>query len=236
MYLLYGDDTQKARDKCNALIDSLEKRKPDASLFRITDETFEPSQLDELLYGQGLFEHKYIVSCAGVCRNAEFKKLITSALKDVAASDNIFVFLEESLDAKSKKAFEKHAEKVQVFEKKKVAKESFNLFALTDALGERNRAKLWTLYQEALRNNISAEEVHGVLFWQIKSLLLAQHADSPEEAGLKPFPFKKAKSFLKNFSPEELCVLSKQLVELYHSARKGKYDLDIALEQFVLGV
>ena len=56
LYILCGTDTARAREKLHSLLDSLFKKKPDASFFHIDDEQFEERQLEELISGQGLFE------------------------------------------------------------------------------------------------------------------------------------------------------------------------------------
>ena len=112
----------------------------------------------------------------------------------------------------------------------------FNVFALTDALGERDRKKLWTLYQRAKYAEVSPEEIHGILFWQVKSMLLAKNAKNAEEAGLKPYPFKKSVGFLKHYTGGEVEHLSRKLLSVSHDARRGLHDFDIALERFVLNI
>jgi hypothetical protein len=74
------------------------------------------------------------------------------------------VFLEDALKADLLKVFEKHAEKVQEF-KKVEKKERFNSFLLADALGQRNKEKLWVLYHQALGEGIAARRAsrHPVL-------------------------------------------------------------------------
>jgi len=247
LYVLYGTDTIKARVKLKSLLDTLHKRKPDASLVRVDDETFENQQLDELMYGQGLFEKKYIVVFDKVFLNEEAKKCILENIQDIAKSSNIFIFFEEKVDKKTLVKLEKHAEKVQAFipNTATAVKKPFDIFSLTDALGRRDRKHLWILYQKAKHNNISDEEIHGILFWQTKSMLLAVSAKSAVDAGLKPFVFQKARTFCKNYTKRELEKLSASLIAVYHdarraplggSARRGIHEFPIAMEQFVLNI
>src|SRR3989344_5785085 len=48
----------------------------------------------------------------------------------------------------------------------------YNPFAICDAFAEKNKAKAWAIYQQALRRGIPAEEVFFKILWQIKNLLL----------------------------------------------------------------
>ena len=151
----------------------------------------------------------------------------------IAESENVFVFLEDVLKADLLKVFEKHAQKVQEF-KKLEKKERFNSFLLADALGRRDKEKLWVLYHQALSEGLAPEELHGTLFWQVKALVGATLVKTGGEAGLKPFPWTKAKSFLRNWKPEELKQVSSKMVSIYHDSRRGEHELQTALEKFIL--
>jgi DNA polymerase III delta subunit len=238
IYLLYGSDTTKSREKLHELVGSLLKKKPDASYVRLTDETFEEASLDEHIGGMGLFSQKTIVELDNVFRNKEAKPVVIDRLKDIAESDNIFVVLEGELTAGDVKKFEKYAEKVQEFTEPHSAEASrgkdFNIFSLTDVFGKRDRKQLWVLYTKAKRKNISAEEIHGILFWQVKAMFQAQSASSAKEASLNPFVYQKSQGFLRNFKAEELKTISSKLVSMYHDARRGIRDFDLALEKFIL--
>ena len=241
LYVLVGSDTKKARSKLHSLLDSLFKKKPDASFVKVDDETFEESQVVELVGGQGLFERKCIVQLDGVLKNKDYKDVLLKNIKEISSSENIFILIEEKIDKTTLTKLEKAAKlnngAIQEFIEKNIPKkEKFNLFSLTDALGRRNKKSLWVLYQQALRNGISSEEIYGVLFWQFKSMILTSVSKSARDAGLNPFVFKKSSDFLKNYSKEELQTLSSSLISIVHDSRRGIHELDNALERFVLGV
>ncbi|MES2436422.1 MAG: hypothetical protein V4519_00245 [Patescibacteria group bacterium] len=239
IYLLYGSDIIKSRNKLHDLVGSLIKKKPDASHVKINDETFEPSYLDEYIGGMGLFSSKTIVEMDMVFRNKEAKEEIMSRIKDIAASDNIFVFLEGTLNKAELTKFEKNAEKVQEFslkEEPEKKNKDFNIFSLTDALGRRDRKQLWVLYQKALMNNSAPEEIHGILFWQIKAMLQAAKSKTAQESGLNPFVFQKSQGFLKNYTEQEVKEHSAKLVDIYHKARRGIHEFDVALEKYILEI
>ena len=112
----------------------------------------------------------------------------------------------------------------------------FNIFALTDAIGARDKKRAWILYQEALGAGLSAEEIFFKIVWQVKTLLLASKTKSLLETDMKPFSYSKAKSYLKNFKPNELEKLSEDLVVGYHRARQGKGELETFVEKILLGL
>ena len=116
------------------------------------------------------------------------------------------------------------------------AKAPFNIFAFTDAIGARKKRDAWVLYQKALASGLVPEELFYKFQWQLKSMLIASATKTPLEADMKPFPYNKAKSFLKNFNKEELENLSTKLVIGYHSARRGEGEISTILEKMVLSL
>lgn len=217
LYLFYGSDTDTARAKASALLASLQKRKPEAELFRLDAERWSESQLDELTHGQGLFSKTYLVFLSYLFENEEAKEAVLTKLSALTDSPNIFVMLEGKCDKETLLALTEAAEKVVVFEKKGGKKEAFSIFSLTDALGRRDKKNLWMLYQQALREDFAPENINGVLFWKVKSLLLAPYQN-------------------RAWKREELKDLSRRLVFLYHDAHRGVHDFAIGLERLVLSL
>ncbi len=236
-YFYYGTDSDKTRARARAVLDAMKKKRPDAEYFRLTSENYSSARFEEFISGQGLFERKFIVFVDGVFERKDVKEFLLERVKDIKESDNAFVFLERNIDASSVKKFGEHAQESKKFDAlKKDERSAFNAFALADALGEREKTVLWTLVSEALLRGDNPESLSGMLFWQIKSMLVAQGARSASEAGLKPFVFGKAQRFAKNYSREELITLSRRLISLYHEAHRGRSDLSLSLERFALSL
>ncbi len=240
IYLLHGNDIQTSRKKLHILLDGLFKKRPDAEYFHITPLNYSEFSVKELVSSQGLFEQKYIVVLDNLfedkVKENNNREELVKYLKEMQDAKHVFIFLEGKLDKKTLTKFEKNAEKVQECSVVEIKKERFNTFSLTDALGKRDKKQLWTLYQKAKFEHIADEEIHGILFWQVKSMLLASVSDSAKEAGLNPFVFNKSKSFLKNYSEGEVGKLSKKLISLSHDARRGIHEFDVALERFILAL
>lgn len=236
LYLFYGTDKDKARNKVQATVASLLKRTPDASYVRLDDETFTDDALNEYISEQGLFAGRVLVVLDHVAGDKEKRAIVAKQAKAMADSENIFIALDEKLDATTLTKLKKYAEKVAEFSPKTKAKKEhadFNVFKLTDALGARDSKKLWVLYQQALRAGVVPEEIHGLLFWQTKTMLLVAQKSTK---GLKPFVVSKAKRFLANWVDEQLVALSSNLIETYHDARRGKFELEVGLEQLILSL
>lgn len=242
IYFVTGEDREKVSKTAHGLTDILQKKRPGALLFRMTGDDWNKDSFDGTATGQGLFESKYIIVLDSLFKNEEAAEYLENKLEDLKKADHAFVFIEYGANATTKKLLKKYSEKVWEVETHSVPKgttagqEKFNIFSLTDALGERNQIRLWSLYQKALMSGSEPEEIHGILFWQIKSLLLAAQSKTADEAGLKPFVWSKAQRFLKNYSTDELKKISSNMVDFYHLSRIESGSLEDSLEEFVIGV
>lgn len=217
IYFYYGTDIKKGIAKSSELIESLRKKKPDASFFKIDSENFDIKTLQEYIGGQGLFSNKYIVFLDRLCEKKEIKDQLIDYLKEISESENIFILLEAKLDKATVTKIEKKAEKTQEFallEKKE--KEAYSAFALADAFGQRNKKDAWVLYRNAIDKGEAAEALHGMLFWKVKTMLL--------------------NSIFGIYSKEELLVLADKLITIYHESRRGGVELEICLERFILEI
>lgn len=230
-FVFVGGD--KGREKARKFTDDFLLKHPDTVPVRFTDDTFDALLFDTHLEGVGLFGNVSLAMLLGTLESDEAREAILDRLARMKESPNVFVVVEDELSAATIRTLEKYAEKTEVFKVPPNRDERPKLFSLTDALGARDRKALWVLYQKALRQGVSAEEIHGMLFWQVKTLLLVAQKSTE---GLKPFVISKARSFVKNYSLPELKNLSGSLVNLYHNSRAGGPDLPIALEQFVLNL
>jgi len=239
LYVYFGEDTEAARGKVQATISSMLAKSPEALYFRITSDDIATHSITELTQSQGLFKSEYVVLLDTLLATKEGEAYVLDALADIAESPHPFFVLEGKLLAPVRKKFEKQAAKMQEFTltKGKTSEESFNMFALTDALGARDTKQLWMLFREAKSRGVSDEEIHGLLFWMLKSLVLAANSRSAQEAGMKPYPFDKAKRYVRNFSsPDEIVEHMKTMALLPHRAHSRSTPIEIELERFILSL
>ena len=116
----------------------------------------------------------------------------------------------------------------------------YNPFAVCDAFAEKNKAKAWTIYHQALRQGIPAEEVFFKILWQIKNLLMVKRltnagvANVAKETGLHAFVAGKATRAAKNFSEAELASYSYEMLRIYHEERRGISELEIEFEKLLI--
>lgn len=237
LYVYYGTDTNTARAKVQATVAKMLAKHPDALHFRVTPDTLAEHSFPELTQSQGLFKQEYIVVLDMVSEAPDGAQVLSEYVAACAESPHPFFVLEAKLTAPLKKKLEKHAAAMNEFAdtKKQPAQAAFNTFSLTDALTARDRTALWALFREAHMRGVADEEIHGILFWMYKTLLLAASADTPEAAGLKPYPFSKAKRALAHFtSTDDIVQRAGAFALLPQYARRRGTPLSIALEHFIL--
>lgn len=215
LYLIHGTDRQKVVAKSADMVANLKKRKPDAEVFNMTDDDLSLARLQELSGGQGLFESKFAVVLKSLFSKKEFTEPLLELLPSLAASQNVFIFVEGVLLKSVLGVFEKNTAKIQGFTA--VSKDTQpNFFALADALASRDHKRLWVLYVKALRKGALPEELCGILFWKIKELFA-----SPSRG---------------RFSRDELEETAFRLLALYHDAHRGLVDFETGLERFLLSL
>ncbi len=224
IYFFHGNDTEKARIKANELANSLHKKKPEASFFKMDVENFDITTLQEYIGGQGLFSNKYIVLLDRLCEKKDIKELVTDLLKEISESENIFIIFEAKIDKATATKIEKKAEKTATFdlsekeerELKSKKEEGMNIFDIANALGEKNKKHIWIIYRQLLEEGKAVEEIHGVIFWKAKSMLLAND--------------------FRIWTSEELMKLIEDLINVYHQSRRGNTDFECGLEKLLLKI
>jgi DNA polymerase III delta subunit len=156
---------------------------------------------------------------------------VASCVHVLAESPHHVVVIDTALPTALTKLLEKNAH--TWFVSKDRTETRFNTFALADALAAKDRKALWVLFQQAMGEGITAEELTGTLFWQLKALRLAKITNTPEEADMKVFPYSKAKRASITFTTNELVSLSERLIDAHHAKFRGK-DTLLQLERWVL--
>lgn len=235
LQLFHGNDREKARKRLNAAIAAFVAPNPDAPVRRVGAEDVSAANLRELASSRGLFSPTSIAVLQDALGHKETQETILGNLALLAASPNAFFLLEGGLQAGILSQVKKHAVVVEACLKKEEKKKpSFSVFSVADALGKKDKKTLWMLYQSALQGGISPEELHPVLVWKVKSMILAQQSQNAAASGLSPFVFARSRQDARHFTNDELRNLSVQLVALYHTARRGTGEMETGLEKTLL--
>lgn len=204
LHFYSGTDTDKVRAKLHAVLD---KHKTDA--VRVTD-AHSVADLEAALQGGGMFSTgERVVVLDSVLSNPEMAGIVLVRLPHLAKSEDLYVLIAGEVNAATRKQVEKYADTSEKFDSAK-GKKVETIFALANALQSGKKKDLWVGYRREIAEGKSPESIHGVLFWAAKQQLL------------------------KNPTDDRAQKLVAKLAELPHEARRAGFDMEYALEHFVL--
>ena len=230
LIVYFGKGSVEVRKKAFARVRTYEEQ--GFVLERVEAENYLKGRCIDIAQAASLFGEKTVYLLDTPSADAVFYEEVGDSLEAFGHSSNVFVVIEGGLLAPAKKMYAQFAETLDEIEGLTV--ERFNVFALADAVLLKDKKSLWLLLQEALRAGLSSEEIIGTLWWQLKTVRLAKSTKNANEAGMKDFPYNKAKRSLGNFKEGELESLSRRLLTVYHEGHLGKVDIDLALEKWCL--
>ncbi len=157
---------------------------------------------------------------------------------DVLESASALVFaIQPELKALEQKKLPKNAQIVSytVSEGKSVfAQPEHTAFQLVDALQAGDRKRAWIVYRSLIEAGVSPEEIHGALAWAARGVVLASKTATATEAGMKDYPYRKARATALKVGAAAAEQGAAELVRMYHRARAGGGDLERLLEIHIL--
>jgi len=232
--VLVGNDSVKRAKRLEALILALKKNGTEITFYN--DVSFDADALREIAGSSSLFGGTTGIVISGVSDVADKRDALEKILPALIESPHQFIVSENSLLAPFlKKAMAKGGEIETFEEKNKIKKaEVFNTFLLTDSFCDRNRSLTWSLYRKAIDLGLEPRELHGKIFWAVKSMLAASSANTAEGSGLNPYVYTKSKKGSTHFKEGELEAIAVELAALFHEALVSGIDLETALESFIL--
>ena len=235
LYVIHGTDTRKTRKKLQNLTETLQKKRPEAVVFRMNQDNWNPALLQEMLSGINLFAPKNIIILDSLVSIKDTSEYIEEQIDELSKSEHLCILFEQKINTALLKKLEKKAEKIEEHnELERTKKESPKTFELADALIEKDKVKAWTTFISIKEQDIPAEEIHVVLWWQFKSLKLVSDSRDQKESELNPYVYQKCKRALSKWGTEELDAYLENLVRIYHNAHKGELDLYKELEVLCL--
>ncbi len=240
IYLFHGTDGGKAREEARIFTDTLSEKFGGIRVERIYPDELTIDKLNELVLSRGLFEKPRIIVLDGTLEDETAATMVLKEAEKMASSPDTLVLLEESVDKEKLQILKDKAEKIFSFDSNggEGIKKEFNVWSITDAFGRRDRKEVWIYYQKAVLAGVSPEDIHGLLVWQAKNILMAKKwgSEGAQKFGIKPFVWNKAKSFSINFKNEEIIGLSSRLNDIYHNQRSGAGALGEELEKLILSL
>ncbi|MFA6177737.1 MAG: hypothetical protein WC694_02490 [Candidatus Paceibacterota bacterium] len=219
LYLFSGDDSKNKILNYEKFIKVLPEQAGilSSEIFFINRNDFNPIQIESFYSGASLFSALSVVVFQNILEYEETRDFVLDKLKQMAESDNLFIFLEGKLNKPILDAFKKvGSKKVQlnIFELPKVKLEKFDNFLVANAFANKDKLNTWIYFRQAMDAGVIMEEIIGVLFWKIKDMLL--------------------KNNFNKFSPEQLKTFASRISYLLPEARKKGIDAESAFEQFLL--
>lgn len=205
IYILSGNDAKKRNNY-------LKKLYGNGQPIFISPANLNKDVLFEYAQTISLFGESPVILVENLIKNKEIS-LSQEDLVLLNESKTVFVFLEEKVLISDSKKYKKYST-MEDFSSV-VAKQSpkTNVFGIADSFSRRNKIETWILYTETVLAGVAPEEISGIIFWKIKTMIL---------------------NGSKVFSLDELKRQSSELVSLYHRAHQGKIDFAVGLEQFIL--
>ena len=228
--VFYGSDTDVVRS--TALAQARAYTDNGYELQRLDALNYESGKLADLAEGVSLFgtPHVYVLDMPTAV--SDFWTELVSLQEVLAEAVDPYIVIEGPLTASEKKELRVNVSWQEA--KAETGTKRFDTFRLANALIARDKRTLWITFHEARAAGIAAEEMIGILWWQLKVLRLAQMTNSAAEAGLKEFPYRKAKQALNKFSESQILRLMQSLLAVYHDGHGGERDIINALEQWIL--
>jgi len=230
IYLFYGSDGAKARDKAFAWVAAARAKEPNLAYVRLAREELTSATLEDAALSGGLFIKRLLIliddpfpvarAVSEDGEGSDEEGSVSSVFEDhidaLAASDNAIVILAPKLGAVKAKKLSAKA-KVEYKFDAPAAREAARGFNgnLVNALGDHSREKLWLEINRALVAGDAPEMLHGLLHWKARDLM---------SKGSRAW------------RPLEARQLSLDLIELLQSSRRGGLDLSLALERFALSI
>lgn len=235
IYILTGTDQIKRQKE----IEKIRKAEGGESAFLVMTHLFEEGNLDvydELFSMRDLFGKSNFIRI----KNWNNDEGLVSKIKEYAdffvKEKNILILETDSFTKTIEKKLQKLEPRVVTIGDAFVKKESTTLFALTDACLTRDKKRAWTLFFDAKKRGVSPEEIHGLMWWQYKTLALVYKTPKKEwsSLGVSPFVLKKIESSLLKYKKEDLASIINEFFSLVYSARQRSQDSYNALELFIL--
>ncbi len=115
LYLIYGEDSYRARKNVREITANLVFRDPGAEIHRLTSENSNEEKIADLIAGQNLFGRKSAAVFDGLLEvHADF---LTKRAQEMHESKNVYIILENKPDAKLVKKISKFAQKTLKLDK-----------------------------------------------------------------------------------------------------------------------
>lgn len=252
IYVLYGEHTTRSKEKLRSIEDRfVEVAGGSEALVRIDAAACPLSDLQREMETRSLFrDRRLVVVTYAFSSQADTKQYLWKNLSRFAESSDTYLFWDPGVPLASDSFFrslKKAAAKVQEFIqhtalKNERKKTSPSLFALLDAVGERERMRAFALLHRLLAEGERPESVFWAVLRYIRNLgsirsLLDRgrmYATIIEETGLHPYVVKKGIEQVRAYSLSELAFLYSRVSMLDCDIKQHRRDISLGIERALL--
>jgi hypothetical protein len=233
IHIFLGDDTVRARATLTRLVEEAKVSDPTALVSRFDDVSFDAALVSEALQQQSIFGGGGIVVLDGILDHEGGEDFYRE--KNNLKNTPHAVFIRETNPNKEMYALLKEIGTIEEFPLRKIIEKN-NDFAIADAVAMRDKRAAWVELVKQQRAGAAMEEVHGKIFWAVKTLYLCATQTKEEvlKAGVKDYTYRNYQPRAKNFLIHELEEKLSELKSMYHRAHQGDAELGLLLEQFML--
>lgn len=207
IYLLYGSDTQRSREKLKEITGECRKRSEGVlDINQVDAEEESLGRLKEALESRSLFTPKKLVLVKYLSASVWDRREFLTALEHAKTSPEVVVVLwDRELSKKDVAEFNPYCQKVQEFKKREAEKPELAIFSLGDTFFISPREGLRRL-TELLYHGHEEQNIFSYLVNHGRTLLTVKHYAEhkktvPESHGIHPFVVKKAMSLTRFLPP-----------------------------------
>ena len=186
-----------AREHVRKFVAICKEKRPHAEYIHFSPTGDTP--LEELLFGQGLFEKKYIIFCDEVLVSPVSGHLLDN-LSSYHSSPHMFILFEPALKTSEEKKLTTCGAVVKRCVEEGEQEDTRTLFSFADTFLRRDSEKTFITLHILLRKGVSPVSLLNILLWQLRMLVLVSKTKDASEAGISPFVYQKTKRALPLFT------------------------------------
>ena len=171
IYLFHGNDVEKTRAKAFEWIAKARTKEPNLAYVRLSREELTDATLEDAAFSGGLFVKRLLILIDDPFQE-ETRSVLEEHIDALIASDNAIIILAPKLaSAKAKKLVAKAKVEYRYDLPAQAGKteRGFNS-NLVNALGAKNKEKLWLEINRAIRAGDAPEMLHGLLHWKARDM------------------------------------------------------------------
>jgi len=171
IYFFHGSDEEKVRAKAFEWVAKARAKEPNLMYARLAREELTDATLEDIELSGGLFVKRLLILIDDPFQEENSADILEAHLDALAASDNAIIILAPRLAVTKAKKFVAKAKVAYKYDAPPAREDARGFNSnLVNALGAKNREKLWLEINRALRVGDAPEMLHGLLHWKARDM------------------------------------------------------------------